>query len=154
MKNKKNARLLCMMLTAAMLMQPMNVSAAGLMPGGEDTWQESQDVSAEGERQETALTDAAEPVLAAEDAEISRQAEAAAPVLQSGAAVIPAGSDENAVKLILAQALISNSDQFSEEELLGLEWEYYCEGKTKIGTWGNKSWGGYYWFPDRNRESD
>lgn len=139
MKNKKNARLLCMMLTAAMLMQPMNVSAAGLMPGGEDTWQESQDVSAEGERQETALTDAAEPVLAAEDAEISRQAEAAAPVLQSGAAVIPAGSDENAVKLILAQALIGNSDQFSEEELLGLEWEYYCEGKN--GLLKNSAWG-------------
>ncbi len=33
MKNKKNARLLCIMLTAAMLVQPMNVSAAGLMPG-------------------------------------------------------------------------------------------------------------------------
>ena len=139
MKNKKNARLLCIMLTAAMLVQPMNVSAAGLMPGGEDAWPESQELTVQTEAQDEALTDAAEESEALPAQEQVLQAEAVSPALQSGAALIPAGSDENAVKLILAQALISNSDQFSEEELLGLEWEYYCEGKN--GLLKNSAWG-------------
>ncbi len=127
MKNKKNARLLCMMLTAAMLVQPVGVSAAGVMPGDEAAWLESQDEMAE-----------AEVFAAADDL---AQPEAVAPVLQDGDVVIPAGSSNETVKLILAEALIANCDAFTEEELLALEWEYYCEGKTKIGTWGNRSWG-------------
>ena len=91
------------------------------------------------EAQDEALTDAAEESEALPAQEQVLQAEAVSPALQSGAALIPAGSDENAVKLILAQALISNSDQFSEEELLGLEWEYYCEGKN--GLLKNSAWG-------------
>lgn len=105
----KNKQLLCFMLTAAMAVQPVNLSAAAMQPGGEEAWQESQGI--------------------------------VAPVLQDGMAVIPAGSSVEEAKIILAKALISNSGDFTEEELLGLDWQYYCEGKTGIGTWGNRSWG-------------
>lgn len=139
MKNKKNARLLCMMLTAAMLVQPMSVSAAGIQPGGEETWQESQELSAEAEVQEEEIPSDLESAEE-EGAQIS------APVLQNGTAVIPSDSSLDTVKMLLAKALISNYEDFTEEELLGLEWEYYCEGKTKIGTWGNRSWGSIQGF--------
>ena len=79
MKNKKNARLLCIMLTAAMLVQPMNVSAAGLMPGGEDAWPESQELTVQTEAQDEALTDAAEESEALPAQEQVLQAEAVSP---------------------------------------------------------------------------
>ncbi len=63
------------------------------------------------------------------------------PVLHNGEAVIPAGSDASMVKLLLAEALLDSPEDFTEEELLALDWQYYCEGRTKIGTWGNRSWG-------------
>ncbi len=105
----KNKQLLCFMLTAAMVAQPVNVSAAAMQLGEIESWQESQEMGT--------------------------------PVLQSGVAVIPAGISLDEAKIILGRALIGNSEGLADEDLLGLNWEYYCEGKTKIGTWGNRSWG-------------
>ena len=69
---------------------------------------------------------------------MNQSAEAAEAVLQDGTAVIPADADLNQVKEILGKALVENADQV---DLSSLEWEYYCEGKTVIGTSGNASWG-------------
>ena len=133
MRNAKNKQMLCMLLTAAMAVQPMSASAAAVQPEGE--LGETQGVFAEGQA-------ASEENAALEtEGNIQLQDAVVVPALQNGVAVIPAGSDLNAVKMILARALISNCEDFTEEELLGMEWEYYCEGKTKIGTWGNRSWG-------------
>ena len=63
------------------------------------------------------------------------------PALHNGEAVIPTGSDATTVKLLLAETLLDSPEDFTEEELLAMDWQYYCEGRTKIGTWGNKSWG-------------
>ena len=69
---------------------------------------------------------------------VSPAAETTRAVLKSGTAVIPADADLNQVKEILGKALVENADQV---DLSSLEWEYYCEGKTVIGTSGNASWG-------------
>ncbi|MCI8428901.1 MAG: hypothetical protein HFI16_01410, partial [Lachnospiraceae bacterium] len=86
-----------------------------------------------------AVSDGAEtPEPAAEEETVSEEK---TPALHNGEAVIPAGSDAAAVKLLLADALLDSPEDFTEEELLALDWQYYCEGRTKIGTWGNRSWG-------------
>ena len=69
---------------------------------------------------------------------VSPAAETTGAVLKSGTAVIPADANLNQVKEILGKTLVENADQV---DLSSLEWEYYCEGKTVIGTSGNASWG-------------
>ena len=65
--------------------------------------------------------------------------EEAVPQLQSGTAVIPAGSDAATVKEILCAALISNYEDVDTSEL---EWEYFCEGRDTATGWAtNEAWG-------------
>lgn len=111
MKRKKSTQLLAVALTAAMLAQPVGAQMV-FAEGNVDAVQ-----------QEQAVSPAAETTGA---------------VLKSGTAVIPADADLNQVKEILGKALVENADQV---DLSSLEWEYYCEGKTVIGTSGNASWG-------------
>lgn len=199
MRNSRNKKLLCLLLTAAMLVQPMAVSASvpsgdpaadqtaiqrqetpaaetDIQTGEDVTGQEdlkgdetpagqpdvqtadpAEDQAEQEEPEETVETEALpseEPAAEETDGVTAAPEEAGgpeadqetvqeekAPVLQDGQAVIPAGSDPAAVKLLLADALLGNGGDFTEEELLALDWQYYCEGKTKIGTWGNRSWG-------------
>ncbi len=231
MRNSKNKKLLCLLLTAAMLVQPLAVSASAEEPVAEQADLQDDEMSADlmempsadqmepvdteseepvtdlagqtdaeaadlddseseetvedqTDTEETAVpedagseepaadqngqTDAeeaadpddTEPEEAAEDptdseavldgteapepaeSEESEPKEAEeTPVLHNGEAVIPAGSDASMVKLLLAEALLDSPEDFTEEELLALDWQYYCEGRTKIGTWGNRSWG-------------
>lgn len=177
MKNNSNKRLLSLLLTGAMLMQPLSavavsapddmslVDSQGItaeieaadeaQDEGEET---GQDVTTGGQDTEQDAVPAEEQSVADTEEETDMQPESevlqpeteektvevhdeATVVLQGGTAVIPAGSNTDTVKMRLAEALISNCADFTETELLALEWEYYCEGKTKIGTWGNKSWG-------------
>lgn len=111
MKRKKSTQLLAVALTAAMLAQPV---------GAQMVFAEG---NADAVQQEQAVSPAAETTGA---------------VLKSGTAVIPAGADLNQVKEILGKTLVENADQV---DLSSLEWEYYCEGKSVIGTPGNPSWG-------------
>ena len=48
--------------------------------------------------------------------------------------IIPADSSAEAVNAILSEALLGEGAETQA-------WEYKCEGKTAIGTWGNESWG-------------
>lgn len=111
MKRKKSTQLLAVALTAAMLAQPV---------GAQMVFAEG---NADAVQQEQAVSPAAETTGA---------------VLKNGTAVIPADADLNQVKEILGKTLVENADQV---DLSSLEWEYYCEGKTVIGTSGNASWG-------------
>lgn len=111
MKRKKSTQLLAVALTAAMLAQPV---------GAQMVFAEG---NADAVQQEQAVSSAAETTGA---------------VLKSGTAVIPADADLSQVKEILGKTLVENADQV---DLSSLEWEYYCEGKTVIGTSGNASWG-------------
>ena len=111
MKRKKSTQLLAVALTAAMLAQPV---------GAQMVFAEG---NADAVQQEQAVSPAAETTRA---------------VLKSGTAVIPANADLNQVKEILGKTLVENADQVN---LSSLEWEYYCEGKSVIGTPGNPSWG-------------
>ena len=72
--------------------------------------------------------------------------EEAVPQLQSGTAVIPAGSDAAAVKEILCAALVSNADQVDPQSL---EWEYYCTGKNGLLT--NDAWGSVNGFTSEKK---
>ena len=74
--------------------------------------------------------------------------EEAVPQLQSGTAVIPAGSDAAAVKEILYAALVSNADQVDPQSL---EWEYYCEGESKSGLSKNEAWGSVNGFTSEKK---
>ena len=74
--------------------------------------------------------------------------EEAVPQLQSGTAVIPAGSDAAAVKEILCAALVSNADQVDPQSL---EWEYYCEGESKSGLSKNEAWGSVNGFTSEKK---
>lgn len=77
------------------------------------------------------------------------QQETAAPQLQNGTAVIPAGSDAAEVKEILGHALVANAD---EVDLQSLEWEYYCVGKdTSTGWTTNEAWGSVNGFTSEKK---
>ena len=141
MKNKKIKQLLCFMLSAAMLAQAVSVPAEAAQPEEVAAWEEDGEVASDVAEHVAADETEAMPAAVNEAEPVDTAEEAAAPVLQGGEVVIPKGSDLDTVKRILAKALVGNCDAFTEEELLGLEWEYCCEGKTKIGTWGNRSWG-------------
>lgn len=64
--------------------------------------------------------------------------------LHDGTAVIPAGTSAGGVDRILAAALVEGFDQMSAEEQMTLldhsQWEYKCEGTSKIST-KNTAWG-------------
>ena len=111
MKRKKSTQLLAVALTAAMLAQPVGAQMV-FAEGNVDAVQ-----------QEQAVSPAAETTGA---------------VLKNGTAVIPADANLNQVKAILGKTLVENADQVN---LSSLKWEYYCEGKSVIGTPGNPSWG-------------
>lgn len=64
----------------------------------------------------------------------------AAPVLQSGTAVIPADASEEQVKQLLFDALVANKAGLGEDfDAQALDWEYYCTGKSGLIT--NDAWG-------------
>lgn len=64
---------------------------------------------------------------------VAAQADAAAYELKDGTAIIKSGMSEDEVNAALTAALTNSTAD--------LEWEYYCTGKTRLGTWGNASWG-------------
>ena len=101
----------------------------------------SPEEAAEDPTDSEAVLDGTEAPEPAESEESEPKEAEETPVLHNGEAVIPAGSDASMVKLLLAEALLDSPEDFTEEELLALDWQYYCEGRTKIGTWGNRSWG-------------
>ena len=57
--------------------------------------------------------------------------------LQNGTAVIPSNATPDQVKEILFDALVEDSNGKTAQEL---DWEYYCEGQSKIWT-KNSAWG-------------
>lgn len=61
----------------------------------------------------------------------------AEPQLQNGTAVIPGDATEDEVKEILCKALVANAEEVDAQKL---EWEYYCEGESKIWT-KHSDWG-------------
>ena len=61
----------------------------------------------------------------------------AEPQLQNGEAVIPSDADMTEVKELLCKALVSNAEEVDAQSL---EWEYYCEGVSKIWT-KHSEWG-------------
>lgn len=64
----------------------------------------------------------------------------AAPVLQSGTAVIPADASEEQVKQLLFDALVANKAGLGEDfDAQSLDWEYYCTGTYSVFT--NDEWG-------------
>ncbi|MBP3310725.1 MAG: hypothetical protein J6L72_00645 [Butyricicoccus sp.] len=64
---------------------------------------------------------------------VAAQADAAAYELKDGTAIIKSGMSTADVNHALTAALTNSTAD--------LEWEYYCTGKTRLGTWGNASWG-------------
>ncbi len=62
-------------------------------------------------------------------------------VIKDGTAVIPSGADAETVKRLLGEALVSNA---SGVDLQGLEWEYYCTGRS--GLLKNDAWGSVFGF--------
>lgn len=78
-------------------------------------------------------------------------AEDVTPVLKDGTAVIPNGADLETVKAALYDALVVNKDEVDAQSL---NWEYECEGKTKImgiDSWGNRSFGTIEGFSTNNK---
>lgn len=118
MKNKKIQKGLSGLLCAALLSQSLAATAgAWWSPWGSYNYQEPAPVTVEEE--------------AVPQAETYIQ-------LKNGTAVIPAGSDLSVVKQKLAEALVDNLNDVDPQ---GLEWEYYCEGKTSSGAIKQNSWG-------------
>ena len=63
----------------------------------------------------------------------------ATPELKDGETVIiPANATKEETADILYGALVVNKDEVSAD---GLDWQYECQGKTILGTWGNRSFG-------------
>lgn len=61
--------------------------------------------------------------------------ETAVPVLKDGETVIiPSGATVEDAAAILYDTLVENKDEVAAD---GLDWQYECEGQTKLGTWGN-----------------
>lgn len=67
--------------------------------------------------------------------------------LQNGTVVIKNGTGIEEVKEILGKALLKNSDGV---DLQSLEWEYYCEGKSKLGA-ANDAWGSIEGFTSQTK---
>lgn len=59
------------------------------------------------------------------------------PVLRDGETVIiPANATAEETAGILYEALVENKDEVSADDL---DWQYECQGQTKLGTWGNRT---------------
>lgn len=139
MKNKKIRQGLSGLLCAALLSQPLAASAGWYWSDGtENLTEEQREAYYETYGAPEMPGEAANFFGLQDEAVPSAAMPAAVPSvsLHSGTAVIPAGASPDEVKRILAEALIGPGADGSN-----LNWEYYCEGKSKIGTWGNKSWG-------------
>lgn len=139
MKNKKIRQGLSGLLCAALLSQPLAASAGWYWSDGtENLTEEQREAYYETYGAPEMPGEAANFFGLQDEAVPSAAMPAAVPSvsLHSGTAVIPAGASLDEVKRILAEALIGPGADGSN-----LNWEYYCEGQTKIGTWGNKSWG-------------
>lgn len=139
MKNKKIRQGLSGLLCAALLSQPLAASAGWYWSDGtENLTEEQREAYYETYGAPEMPGEAANFFGLQDEAVPSAAMPAAVPSvsLHSGTAVIPAGASLDEVKRILAEALIGPGADGSN-----LNWEYYCEGKSKIGTWGNKSWG-------------
>ena len=139
MKNKKIRQGLSGLLCAALLSQPLAASAGWYWSDGtENLTEEQREAYYETYGAPEMPGEAANFFGIQDEAVPSAAMPAAVPSvsLHSGTAVIPAGASLDEVKRILAEALIGPGADGSN-----LNWEYYCEGKSKIGTWGNSSWG-------------
>lgn len=139
MKNKKIRQGLSGLLCAALLSQPLAASAGWYWSDGtENLTEEQREAYYETYGAPEMPGEAANFFGLQDEAVPSAAMPAAVPSvsLHSGTAVIPAGASLDEVKRILAEALIGPGADGSN-----LNWEYYCEGKSKIGTWGNSSWG-------------
>lgn len=139
MKNKKIRQGLSGLLCAALLSQPLAASAGWYWSDGtENLTEEQREAYYETYGAPEMPGEAANFFGLQDEAVPSAAMPAAVPSvsLHSGTAVIPAGASLDEVKRILAEALIGPGADGSN-----LNWEYYCEGKSKIGAWGNSSWG-------------
>lgn len=67
------------------------------------------------------------------------------PQLKDGSAVIPADATTEEVQEILCEALVANADEVDAQSL---EWEYYCEGQSKIWT-KHSEWGSINGFTSK-----
>lgn len=73
--------------------------------------------------------------------------------LQDGTAVIPSDATETEVKEALYEALVANKDELGEDfDPQSLEWEYYCEGKSKTGLTKNSAWGSIEGFTSTTKK--
>ena len=96
--------------------------------------------------QGAALSSLAAQVEQADGIAALSQTKEAAPQLQNGSAVIPAGSSPEQVKEILAEALVANAQELDAQSL---EWEYYCTGKNGLLT--NDAWGSVNGFTSEKK---
>lgn len=141
MKQNKLAKWLAASLAAAMLVQTAVPQTAVYAQEAAVQAEESDGTDTKVQEREADLSE----LQTGEEA----QQETAAPQLQNGTAVIPAGSDAAAVKEILGQALVANAD---EVDLQSLEWEYYCVGKdTSTGWTTNEAWGSVNGFTSEKK---
>ena len=138
MKQNKLAKWLAASLAAAMLVQTAVPQTAVYAQEAAVQAEESDGTDTKVQEREADLSE----LQTGEEA----QQETAAPQLQNGTAVIPAGSDAAAVKEILGQALVANAD---EVDLQSLEWEYYCTGKNGLLT--NDAWGSVNGFTSEKK---
>lgn len=96
--------------------------------------------------QGAALSSLAAQVEQADGIAALSQTKEAAPQLQNGSAVIPAGSSPEQVKEILAEALVADAQELDAQSL---EWEYYCTGKNGLLT--NDAWGSVNGFTSEKK---
>ena len=75
------------------------------------------------------------------------QEKAATPELQNATVIIPADSTMEDVTEILNDALIANMDEVDTD---GIEWEYKCEGKSKLNA-KNIAWGSIGGFTSQTK---
>lgn len=141
MKQNKLAKWLAASLAAAMLVQTAVPQTTVYAQEAAVQAEESDGTDTKVQKREADLSE----LQTGEEA----QQETAAPQLQNGTAVIPAGSDAAEVKEILGHALVANAD---EVDLQSLEWEYYCEGKdTSTGWTTNEAWGSVNGFTSEKK---
>lgn len=141
MKQNKLAKWLAASLAAAMLVQTAVPQTAVYAQEAAVQAEESDGTDTKLQEREADLSE----LQTGEEA----QQETAAPQLQNGTAVIPAGTDAAEVKEILGHALVANAD---EVDLQSLEWEYYCEGKdTSTGWTTNEAWGSVNGFTSEKK---
>ena len=146
MKKNKQTKLIAGLVAAIMVVQlavPLNAVASEGIPS------DGQVTPGETVAEET-IDDSKPDVIEEEESEIfddnlfgDDEEKSAEPVLQDGTAIINESDDENAVKEKLGNALVGNAGQV---DIQSLQWEYFCEGKSKTGLTTNHGWGGVNGF--------